>query len=84
MSSTITFKKLPARFNGIVMPLLLSIFMTCIVSCISTLKSLGFEHFQFLLWLSAWGLSWIIAFPSLLLALPVVKKLTALFVTQPS
>ncbi|EPF80116.1 DUF2798 domain-containing protein [Acinetobacter rudis] len=81
MSST-TIKKLPARFNGIVMPLLLSIFMTCIVSCISTLKSLGFEHFQFMLWLSAWGLSWLIAFPSLLLALPIVKKITALLVTQ--
>jgi len=84
MSSVVRFQKLPARFNGIIMPLLLSIFMTCIVSCISTLKSLGLEHFQIMLWLSAWGLSWLIAFPSLLLALPIVKKLTALLVTQPS
>lgn len=81
--SVLTISKLPARFNGIIMPLLLSIFMTCIVSCISTFKRLGSERFQIAVWLSAWALSWLIAFPNLLIALPIVKKLTALLVKQP-
>lgn len=54
--SVLTISKLPARFNGIIMPLLLSIFMTCIVSCISTFKRLGSERFQIAVWLSAWAL----------------------------
>jgi len=62
------------------MPLLLSILMTFIVSFVSTLKSLGLDAFTLTGWLSAWGLSWLIAFPALLLVLPVVKKLTAYLV----
>ncbi len=64
------------------MPLLLSIFMTCIVSLVSTLKSLGLDAFSLNGWLSAWGLSWLIAFPTLLLVLPLVKKLTAYLVNS--
>lgn len=62
------------------MPLLLSILMTFIVSFVSTLKSLGVDAFTLIGWLSAWGLSWLIAFPALLLVLPIVKKLTAYLV----
>ena len=69
--------KLPARYAGLVMPLLLSIFMTCIVSMVSTLRSVGPVHDFIQIWLSAWGLSWIIAFPTLLIALPLVRKMTA-------
>lgn len=72
--------KLPARMAALVMPLLLSILMTFIVSLVSTLKSLGLDAFTIQGWLSAWGLSWLIAFPTLLLVLPVVKKLTSYLV----
>lgn len=72
--------KLPARMATFVMPLLLSILMTFIVSLVSTLKSLGLDAFTIQSWLSAWGLSWLIAFPTLLLVLPVVKKLTSFLV----
>ena len=74
------FRKLPARYAGVVMPFLLSILMTCIVSLISTMKGVGlvanFAH----IWLGAWGISWLIAFPTLLLVLPVVRRLTAVVV----
>ncbi|GHG65676.1 hypothetical protein GCM10010919_13160 [Alishewanella longhuensis] len=62
------------------MPLLLSILMTFIVSFVSTLKGLGIEGFTLIGWLSAWALSWLIAFPTLLMVLPLVKKLTAYLV----
>ncbi|EPH31988.1 hypothetical protein L293_1764 [Acinetobacter gyllenbergii CIP 110306 = MTCC 11365] len=41
---------------------------------------MGFEQFSFATWMSAWGISWLIAFPVLLLVLPVVRKLTLLLV----
>ncbi|KQZ66128.1 MULTISPECIES: DUF2798 domain-containing protein [unclassified Lysobacter] len=80
--STILFgiPKLPARYGSLVMPLLLSLFMTCIVSLISTIKSVGMSDQLLSKWLGAWGISWLIAFPVLLLALPVVRKATAALV----
>ncbi|MNF73949.1 hypothetical protein D3C84_559690 [compost metagenome] len=74
--STIVFgiPKLPARYGAWVMPLLLSIFMTCIVSLISTFKGIGWSPQFVTKWLAAWGLSWVIAFPVLLLVLPLVRR----------
>ncbi len=76
-------RKIPARYASLVMPLLLSIFMTCVVSAISILRSTGFSGEFMQLWPSAWLLSWIVAFPVLLLVLPVVRRLTATL-TEPA
>ncbi|MEN8407294.1 DUF2798 domain-containing protein [Acinetobacter seifertii] len=70
-------KKLPSRYTAIVLPFLLSIIMTFVVSMVSTLRSLGLEDFSINVWMSAWVISWLIAFPTLLLVLPVVRKITA-------
>lgn len=74
------YRRLPARYAGVVMPLLLSIFMTCIVSLISTLRGVGLADGVLRTWLAAWALSWIVAFPVLLLVLPLVRRLTQLLV----
>lgn len=77
-------RKLPARYAGLVMPLLLSVLMTAIVSMISTLRSVGPMAPELgWLWLSAWGLSWLVAFPTLLLVLPLVRRATAALVETP-
>lgn len=68
-------RKLPARYATIISPLVLSLLMTFIVSFISTLKSLGFQPGLPAIWLTAWGLSWLVAFPTLLLVLPVVRRI---------
>ncbi|MBD9438073.1 DUF2798 domain-containing protein [Pseudoxanthomonas sp. PXM03] len=80
--STVLFgiPKLPARYGSLVMPLLLSILMTCIVSLVSTFKGIGMSPQFVSKWLGAWGVSWLIAFPVLLLVLPVVRKATAALV----
>jgi len=69
-------KKLPARYASVVVPLLLSIFMTGVVSLISTAKGFGLTHDLLTKWLGAWGLSWAIAFPTLFIVLPAVRKVT--------
>jgi hypothetical protein len=73
-------RRLPSRYAGIVMPFLLSLLMTCIVSFISTIQLIGLRPGVLQAWLSAWGLSWIIAFPVLLIVLPIVRRLTGLLV----
>ncbi len=73
-------RKLPARYGAFVTPLILSGLMTLIVSGISTLRVLGPTPAFLQGWPVAWGLSWLIAFPVLLLALPVARRLTAMLV----
>jgi hypothetical protein len=74
------FRKLPARYGAFVTPLILSGLMTLIVSGISTLRVLGPTQAFLQGWPSAWALSWLVAFPVLLLALPAARTLTAMLV----
>jgi Na+/glutamate symporter len=72
--------KIPQRYASIVMSLLLSIFMTCIVSMISTYRGIGADPDFIRIWLGAWAISWVVAFPTLLLVMPIVRKSTAALV----
>jgi hypothetical protein len=75
--------KLPAKYNVVAMPFVLSIFMSCIISGVSTMRALGLAEGVVGKWMGAWGLSWLIAFPTLLLVLPIVRKIVAQFVEAP-
>ncbi|WP_428030640.1 DUF2798 domain-containing protein [Ancylobacter sp.] len=76
-------RKLPARYAAILLPLVLSVLMTFVVSAIATLRSLGAGPDFLATWPVAWGLSWLVAFPTLLLVLPVVRRIVALLVEPP-
>lgn len=75
--------KLPARYAAVVMPFLLSIVMTSVISLVSTVRGVGWVPGLVSLWLGSWGISWMIAFPTLLAVLPLVRKLTGLLVEAP-
>lgn len=74
------FRKLPPRALHILVPFFLSLIMSGLVSFISTVKSIGFEHGLLLSWFIAWMLSWGIAFPAVLFTLPLARKFSSLFV----
>jgi hypothetical protein len=76
--------KLPARYAAIVMPLVLSVLMSFVVSGISTLRSLGPTPAFVATWPGTWAISWLVAFPTLLAVLPLVRKIVALAVEAPS
>lgn len=76
-------KKLPSRYQALVMPLILTGIMTLVVSGVSTLRVMGFAEGFFAMWRGAWVLSWVIAFPVMVVFLPVVKRAVSLFVEQP-
>jgi hypothetical protein len=75
--------KLPARYNFAALPLVLSVFMSCLVSLISTLRAFGIAEFHASTWLQAWGLSWLVAFPALFVVLPIARKIVGVFVERP-
>lgn len=81
---TVMIKKIPAKYVNLVTPLILSLFMTFIVSGIATFKNLGINYNSLYSWLSAWITSFPIAFPVLLVVLPFVRKIVKLIVAAPN
>ena len=84
---SVRFKKIPARYLHIMIPFVLSFFISGIISGIFTIKSMGFQPDTIFAWLNSWILAWSIAFPSVLIMLPIVKKIVGFIVetpTQPS
>jgi hypothetical protein len=81
-AAAVPTRKLPARYSGIIGALLLSLLMTCIVSFISTVRGIGLAPDLVRVWLGSWALSWAIAFPTLLVVLPVVRRATSLLVDE--
>ncbi len=78
--AVVRFRRLPARYAGLVMPLILSLIMTFVVSAIATARTLGVVPAFPAARMQAWGLSWLIAFPVLLLILPLVRRIVAALV----
>lgn len=64
----------PRRLEPILFGLLLTWFMTFVVSGISTLLAIGAAAPDFLsLWFRAWMSSWAVAFPAVLVVAPFVR-----------
>lgn len=82
--SAYRLRKLPARYAGLVMPLILSCLMTLIVSAISTVTAVGIGPDLLNAWSRAWALSWFVAFPILLVILPLVRRLVSVLVETPA
>ena len=76
-------RRFPARYAGILMPFILSILMTMVVSAVATARNLGLGPDFLAHWLPAWAMSWVVAFPVLLVALPLTRRLVRLLL-QPA
>ena len=75
--------RLPPRYNAIAVPFLLSLMMTCIVSGISTVNSIGLAEGFAGKWMQGWLYSWLVAFPIMMFVLPVVRRIVLVFVEPP-
>ncbi|MEM8554028.1 MAG: DUF2798 domain-containing protein [Pseudomonadota bacterium] len=69
--------RLPAKFAPFLFGLLLSGFMSFLVSGVATVKALGFAPELFSAWMNAWAFSWVVAFPVVLVVAPLVRRLVA-------
>ena len=66
---------IPPRFAPVVFGLLLSGLMSLVVSGVATVRAVGLIDGVFGLWMSAWASSWLIAFPTVLIVAPNVRRL---------
>ncbi len=66
------------------MPLILSGIMSGAISCYNMFMNKGLVDGFLSLWLHAWGMSWLVAFPLILVMLPLVRKFLMQFVALPN
>lgn len=69
---------IPARYGPVLFSLILSGVMSLLVSGISTLRTLPVDPSFPGLWAGAWLTGWAFAFPAVMLAAPLARKLVAL------
>jgi len=70
-------KKLPKSFAPVLFGLLLSGLMSLIVSGIATARALGLGPDFPMAWLISWLGSWAVAFPTVLVVAPFVRRIVA-------
>jgi len=68
-------RKLPNRFAPILFGFVLSGLMSCLVSGIATLRTLGLVAGFAEQWVGAWLTAWVVAFPIVLFAAPLTRRL---------
>lgn len=65
----------PKRFEQVAFGLLLSGMMSFLVSGLSTIIARGVDSGLPMVWLSAWLPSWAVAFPTVLVVAPFVRRI---------
>ncbi len=75
---------LPARFAPALFGLILSGLMSLVVSGISTARAAGPGADFLELWMGAWFMAWLIAFPLVLLVAPITRRIVQCLVNTPA
>ena len=75
-------RKLAPKWGLIVMPLLMSGMMSAIICMVNLLRVFGWDAAVLQEWPSTWLMAWAVAFPSVLLVMPIAKRMTGKLVRQ--
>lgn len=75
--------KIPARYTWLVMPAILALLMTFVVSGISTLRAIGLAPEFIGKWMGSWMVSYLVAYPTLLVVMPLVRRIVAAIMAPP-
>ncbi len=68
-------RKIPRRHAGTLLALFTSLLMSCLMSLVVTLRNVGFVQEVWRLWLEAFPVAFAIAFPLVLVVLPLARRL---------
>lgn len=75
---------IPARYGPMLFSLILSGTMSLLVSGISTYRALPQDQGFWGSWMGAWQTGWLFAFPAVMLAAPLTRKVVAWLITPPT
>lgn len=75
--------KLPPKYALLLVPLLMSGLMSGIVCAVNLLRAMGWTWEAVAAWPTTWLMAWAVAFPAVMLVMPLVKRITGWLVRQP-
>lgn len=73
---------IPAKYGHYVFAFFMALLMSCIMSLVITIFNVGFVDNLLFIWLKAWGFAFCVAFPTINVVAPIVRKLVALVVAK--
>jgi Protein of unknown function (DUF2798) len=71
---------IPSRYSPYVFSFFMSLLMSGVMSFCITLLNLGWVTDVVILWLQAWSAAFVIAFPTIVLITPLVRRLVTLVI----
>lgn len=73
---------IPARFAHLTFSFFLSGMMSFIITGVATFRAIGLTADLLHLWITAWPLSWLIAFPAVTIVAPIARRLSAMVIAD--
>ncbi|MGI9353444.1 MAG: DUF2798 domain-containing protein [Rhizobiaceae bacterium] len=71
---------LPKKYETVVFQFLISGVMSFLVSGTATLRLTGFDGFTITAWISAWLPAWAVAYPTIVILTPAIRKVAEILV----
>lgn len=68
------------KYQNYVFSFFMALLMSCLMSLVISLFNVGWVSNIFSIWMKAWGFAFVIAFPSVVIVTPAVRKLVALVI----
>jgi hypothetical protein len=68
------------KYQQLVFAFFMALLMSCIMSFVISTFNVGFVNNILFIWLKAWGFAFVVAFPVILLVVPVVRKMVGLVI----
>ena len=68
------------KYQDLVFAFFMSFVMSCFMSLVISILNVGFVNNILYLWLKAWGFAFVIAFPTIILVSPVIRKLVSVVI----
>lgn len=61
----------------------MALYMSCFMPLVINIYNLGVIENKVRIWVEAWGVSFVVASPAVLVVIPLVQKLVAALIEQP-
>jgi hypothetical protein len=74
---------IPARFAHLTFSFFLSGMMSFIITGVATLRAIGLSADVLHIWITAWPVSWLIAFPAVTVVAPIARAMSKLVLRSP-
>lgn len=73
---------IPKKYTNIVFSFFMSLLMSCIMSLVISVFNVGLVEEIVAIWLKAWGFAFVVAFPTIIVVSPAVRRLVSAVVDQ--